>query len=84
MNKYEHKQGKGSLFVNDNRTEENNQPHYSGSCKDPNGVEWKISAWKNKSQDGQKSYLSMNFEAPKVEEKTTSTTTQKDDLSIDF
>ena len=65
MSNYVHKEGKGSLFANDSRTDENNQPHYTGTCKDPNGVDWKISAWVNKAQDGKKSYLSMNFEAPK-------------------
>ena len=54
MSTYVHKTGKGSIFVNENRTEENNQPHYTGSCKDPNGVDWQISAWKAKSQDGKK------------------------------
>ena len=37
MSTYVHKTGKGSIFANENRTEDNNQPHYTGSCKDPNG-----------------------------------------------
>ena len=86
MSTYVHKTGKGSIFANENRTEDNNQPHYTGSCKDPNGVDWKISAWVNKAQDGKKSYLSMNFETPKpkVEQTASSVGTPEDDLSIDF
>jgi|TARA_R100001460_G_scaffold56179_4_gene95634 hypothetical protein len=86
MSTYVHKTGKGSIFVNENRTEENNQPHYTGSCKDPNGVDWQISAWKAKSQDGKKTYLSLNFQTPKpkVEQTAPSVGTPEDDLSIDF
>ena len=42
MSTYVHKTGKGSIFANENRTEDNNQPHYTGSCKDPNGVDWEM------------------------------------------
>lgn len=61
MSNYEHKDGSGSLWVNDKKTAEN-QPDYRGSGK-LNGKDFEISAWKKVTQNG-KTFLSLALSEP--------------------
>lgn len=56
---------RGVLFVNDKRKNDK-QPQYKGSAT-VNGVEYWLSAWQKKSQNGT-AYMSISFE-PKEQEK---------------
>jgi hypothetical protein len=58
---FEHKEGQGSLFKNDKRTEMNNQPHAKGDAL-IGGVVYTISAW---TKDGAKG----RFQSLKIEPK---------------
>jgi|TARA_R110001592_G_scaffold123076_2_gene330516 uncharacterized protein (DUF736 family) len=80
--KYEVKNGSFSLFKNENRTEENKQPHYNGNGKDLNGVEFQVSAWLTTSKSGMK-YLSCKMQEP-YEKKQEGNNSSNDDLGLDF
>lgn len=60
---YEVKPGTFSLFKNENRTDNNNQPHYNGNGKDLNGNEFQVSAWLTESKNGKK-YFSCKLQEP--------------------
>ena len=62
---YEHKPGQASLFKNDKRTAENNQPVYRGEGMDLNGKLIRLSLWKKTSSTGIE-YLSISIQ-PKEE-----------------
>ena len=72
MSNYEHKDGSGSLWVNDKK-QADNQPDYKGSAK-VNGKDVEMSGWKKVTQSG-KTFLSLAIgepykkEEPKVEPK---------------
>lgn len=51
---FENKPGQGVLFLNEKRTEKNNQPHYRGVLKLLNGEEIEISAWGKHDKRGKK------------------------------
>ena len=63
MSDYEIKPGTFSLFKNENRTDDNNQPHYNGNGKDMNGNDFQVSSWVTKSKGG-KTYLSCKMQEP--------------------
>jgi len=63
MSNYEIKPGTFSLFKNENRTDDNNQPHYNGNGKDMNGNEFQVSAWVTTSKGG-KTYFSCKMQEP--------------------
>jgi len=65
---YEHKAGQASLFKNDNRTAENNQPVYRGEGMDLNGNMIRLSLWKKTSSSGLE-YLSISMQ-PKEDKPT--------------
>ena len=48
---------------NENRTDDNNQPHYNGNGKDMNGNEFQVSAWVTTSKGG-KTYFSCKMQEP--------------------
>jgi hypothetical protein len=54
---FEQKPNTGALFKNDDRTEENQQPHYRGSFN-VDGREFWLSAWLQTSQGG-KRYMAL-------------------------
>jgi hypothetical protein len=58
---YEHKPGQASLFKNDKRTAENNQPVYRGEGMDLNGKPIRLSLWKKTSSTGIE-YLSISIQ----------------------
>lgn len=57
---YQHKTNTGSLFKNDDRTQETH-PTHKGST-DIEGVEYWINGWSNKTADG-RGYLKLSFKA---------------------
>jgi|TARA_R110000751_G_scaffold76871_2_gene155063 uncharacterized protein (DUF736 family) len=63
MSNYETKPGSFSLFKNENRTDENNQPHYNGNGKDMNGNDFQVSAWVATSKAGL-TYFSCKMKEP--------------------
>jgi len=63
MSDYEIKPGTFSLFKNENRTDDNNQPHYNGNGKDMNGNDFQVSAWVTTSKGG-KTYFSCKMQEP--------------------
>ena len=63
MSDYEIKPGTFSLFKNENRTDDNNQPHYNGNGKDMNGNDFQVSSWVTTSKGG-KTYLSCKMQEP--------------------
>jgi hypothetical protein len=58
---YELKNGQGSLFVNDRKTEPS-QPDYTGNCM-VEGTKYQLSAWIKK-PEGKKSFLSVTIRLP--------------------
>ena len=54
MNKFKH--NTGIMFPNDKRTMENNQPHFRGRLNFDDKPDMYISAWENKSPDGDMRY----------------------------
>jgi|TARA_B100000780_G_scaffold188633_2_gene132624 hypothetical protein len=66
---YEIKPGTFSLFKNDNRTEENKQPHYNGNGKDLSGNDFQVSAWLTESKAGKK-YFSCKIQEPYKKEQS--------------
>jgi len=77
---YEFRAGQASLFKNDNRTAENNQPVYRGEGMDLNGNMIRLSLWKKTSSTG-KEYLSISMQ-PK-EDKPASAPAQAPAPAID-
>lgn len=63
---YEHKDGSGSLFKNDDKQQETHAD-YKGQCK-INGVEMWVNAWKKETKNGEV-YLSLSFK-PKNQQPT--------------
>ena len=63
MSDYEIKSGTFSLFKNENRTDDNNQPHYNGNGKDMSGNDFQVSAWVTTSKGG-KTYFSCKMQEP--------------------
>jgi len=63
-NKYEHKNGFGSLFRNENSNNENNQPEYSGTIKLQDGTLQQIGGWVKES-NGNK-FFSLRLKDPYV------------------
>ena len=63
MSDYEIKPGTFSLFKNENRTDDNNQPHYNGNGKDMSGNDFQVSAWVTTSKGG-KTYFSCKMQEP--------------------
>ena len=63
MSDYEIKPGTFSLFKNENRTDDNNQPRYNGNGKDMNGNDFQVSSWVTTSKGG-KTYLSCKMQEP--------------------
>ncbi len=63
-NKYEHKNGFGSLFRNESATKENNQPEYSGSIKLQDGTLQQIGGWVKESNG--KKFFSLRLKDPYV------------------
>ena len=61
--KYEIKVGTFSLFKNEKKTADNNQPHYIGNGKDLNGNDFQVSAWLTTSKSGIK-YFSCKLQEP--------------------
>jgi hypothetical protein len=51
MEKFKHKNGTGSLFANDKRTNEK-QPVMKGTMVAPDGTEYRISAWERDGKSG--------------------------------
>jgi uncharacterized protein (DUF736 family) len=77
------KPGQASLFKNDSRTAENNQPVYKGEGVDLSGKPIRLSLWKKTSSTG-KEYLSISMQ-PKEEKPGTPTPAAiDDDSSIPF
>tara|TARA_R110000744_G_scaffold268143_2_gene381822 strand:- start:1507 stop:1797 length:291 start_codon:yes stop_codon:yes gene_type:complete len=62
--KFVHYSGNGSLFKNDNKTPDNNQPVYSGSITLPDGTEQEIAAWVKVGANGK--FLSLKLSDPYV------------------
>jgi len=69
MSIYENKAGSFSLFKNENRTDDNNQPHYNGNGKDMNGKDFQVSAWVTTSKAGT-TYFSCKMQEPYKKDKT--------------
>lgn len=69
MSNYQHKEGMGTLFVNEDATETNKQPHFRGDAM-YNGQLIKIAGWKGVTQGGAKK-ISIKVE-PKTEENQSS------------
>jgi hypothetical protein len=65
MSDYQHKEGKGMIFPNENATEENKQPHFRGDAMF-NGKLVKIAGWKGLTTAG-KPKMSLNIEAKEDE-----------------
>ena len=63
MSDYEIKPGTFSLFKNENRTDDNNQPHYNGNGKDMSGNDFQGVAGVTTSNGG-KTYLSCKMQEP--------------------
>ena len=55
---YKHKPDRGALFLNQNKTNEN-QPDYTGSYTTPDGQTRRIAAWINETKN--RTYLSITF-----------------------
>lgn len=49
--KFKHKNGTGSLFVNEYRKADNH-PHYTGVIVTPDGKEYRISSWESQNSKG--------------------------------
>lgn len=60
MEKFKHKNGTGSLFLNDKRTNEK-QPVMRGTMVSPDGTEYRISAWEKEGKQGK--FFSLAIEA---------------------
>ncbi len=58
---YEQKNMTGTLFRNEKRTEENNQPHATGSAL-IEGIAYYVSAWTKTDKNGNK-FQSLSFKA---------------------
>lgn len=72
MSNYETKPGSFSLFKNDKRNDQNNQPHYNGNGKDLNGNEFQVSAWVTTSKNGVQ-YFSCKMQEPYKKEERVNT-----------
>jgi len=68
MAKFETNELSGSLFKNDRRTANNNQPHATGTCK-IDGIEYWVSAWTKTSKAGTR-YQSLAFNQKDVDRET--------------
>lgn len=60
MEKFKHKNGTGSLFANDKRTNEK-QPVMRGNIVTPDGNEYRVSAWEKEGKQGK--FFSLAIEA---------------------
>ena len=74
---YEHKNGNGSLFKNNNKTSEN-QPDYSGSIKLQDGTNQQIAAWVKEGAKGK--FFSIKLSDPYVKPETAQVAETSDDL----
>ena len=68
MEQFKHQDGNGSIFKNENKTPENNQPDYRGSIVLQDGVEQQIAGWIKKGNKG--SYLSLKLSDPYIKDET--------------
>jgi hypothetical protein len=89
--KFVHNNGNGSLFKNDNKTPDNNQPEYSGSITLPDGTQQQIAAWvKEYVKEGVKGkFLSLKLSDPYVkpeekEEAVVEVKEEKKDVDLPF
>ena len=89
--KFVHNNGNGSLFKNENKTPDNNQPEYNGSITLPDGTQQQIAAWvKEYVKDGVKGkYLSLKLSDPYVkpeekEEAVAEVKEEKKDVDLPF
>ena len=89
--KFVHNNGNGSLFKNENKTPENNQPEYNGSITLPDGTQQQIAAWvKEYVKDGVKGkFLSLKLSDPYVkpqekEEAVAEVKEEKKDVDLPF
>jgi len=82
--KFVHNNGNGSLFKNDNKTPDNNQPEYSGSITLPDGTQQQIAAWVKEGAKGK--FLSLKLSDPyvKPEEGEEAVAEAKDDPDLPF
>jgi|13_taG_2_1085334.scaffolds.fasta_scaffold88930_2 hypothetical protein len=85
--KFVHNNGNGSLFKNDNKTPDNNQPEYSGSITLPDGTQQQIAAWVK--EYGKGKFLSLKLSDPyeKAEEKKEAVAEvkeEKNDVDLPF
>jgi hypothetical protein len=78
---FEQKPNTGALFKNEDRTEENQRPHYQGSLN-VRGEEFWLSAYINTSKNGMKC-MSLALK-PKVEPKADTSQQPKKSRSEDF
>lgn len=62
MAKYEHQEGKGRIFKNNDRKTDKH-PNFSGSAK-WRGEEIQISGWVNKGEDGKVGSISLTIQEP--------------------
>ena len=89
--KFVHNNGNGSLFKNENKTPDNNQPEYNGSITLPDGTQQQIAAWvKEYVKEGVKGkYLSLKLSDPYVkpeekEEAVAEVKEEKKDVDLPF
>lgn len=66
MSDYKHKPGQGTLFINEKSNER--QPDMRGKIITPDGIEYKISAWKKQGAKGE--FYSLAIDTYQKEGKT--------------
>ena len=79
--KFVHNNGNGSLFKNENKTPENNQPEYSGSITLPDGTQQQIAAWVKEGAKGK--FFSLKLSDPYVK-KEEAVKEVKEDVDLPF
>lgn len=78
---FELKNGQGSIFKNDKKTEEKH-PDYRGKIKDQFGNDWDLSLWVKTSEKGVK-YFSVSCQTPYVKPTEQTITEQTNDNQPD-
>ena len=82
--KFVHNNGNGSLFKNDNKTPDNNQPEYSGSITLPDGTQQQIAAWVKEGAKGKFFSLKLSDPYVKKEEAVGEAKAEKEDVDLPF
>lgn len=82
-NQYKHKNNNGSLFKNDNKRPDKNDPDYKGSAV-IDGQEYWISGWKKESSDKKSNFLSLSFSPKEEQANSGNRKSRRDEPDDDF